>query len=74
MSKELTPWFPMRVKPARIGVYNVSCRAHDQSGAWYAKWDGFRFHWYAKHPNDILSSDHGGNDRTQSWRGLAKKP
>lgn len=74
MSKKLTPWFPMSVKPTRIGVYNVSCRAHDQSGTWYAKWDGVRFHWYATHPDDVWSRDHSGNDHTQSWRGLAKKP
>ena len=76
---KLTPWFVNGEKPARPGVYNVSCRKENQSGHWYARWDGEQ--WFRARlsvdgaagralPETLLNywSDIG------SWRGLAEKP
>jgi hypothetical protein len=35
-----TPWFSVKTPPVRPGVYNISCRDHDQTGTWFAYFDG----------------------------------
>jgi hypothetical protein len=70
----LTPWFPIRIKPVRVGVYNVSCKDSGQSGKWYAKWDGKGFGWYALSLTSIDGDHCGLPDCTLSWRGLASDP
>lgn len=37
-NQQLTPWFPMHVKPHRPGVYRL--RRHDPERISYARWDG----------------------------------
>lgn len=77
--QKLTPWFINGEKPARPGVYNVSCRKHKQSGRWYARWDGVS--WFRAftgvstagrevHATVIPNHWHA----VGSWRGLAEKP
>ncbi len=77
---KLTPWFVNGEKPARPGVYNVSCRRTKQSGMYYAYFDGESFGstagwvetaWYQRGKQTRWSdavNQHG------SWRGLAEKP
>jgi hypothetical protein len=69
----LTPWFGGHINPARPGVYNVSCLTEEQSGDWYARFDGK--HWYgnwATHPNSsILCKPADFFGRPASWRGVA---
>jgi hypothetical protein len=85
MSKKLTPWFPISAKPARKGVYNVSCQTENQSGNWYSYWDGVMFYTFAgvdyNPPNRVIAiaaaRGRRGDDmdaQPKSWRGLAKKP
>lgn len=75
--QELTPWFVNGEKPARPGVYNVSCRRTDQTGLWYAKWNGKRWLVFS---NSVAEANQrtvvsGLIDRRRgSWRGLAKQP
>lgn len=78
---ELTPWFVNGEKPARPGVYNVSCRKFDQTGYWFAKWDGNS--WFVAKELVQLAEREGnklgeGDDRhwhvRGSWRGLAQNP
>jgi hypothetical protein len=40
---EMTDWFTDGTLPVRPGVYNVSCQKENQSGAWYAFFDGNGF-------------------------------
>lgn len=75
---KLTPWFPESVKPARPGVYNVSCRTSGQSGNWFARFNGE--HWSPGWETDKnyvfpLSDMESNSDRyLGTWRGLAEKP
>ena len=45
---KLTPWFTKGEKPVHIGVYNVSCRKHDQTGNWYSYWNGKEFSYWCR--------------------------
>jgi hypothetical protein len=78
MSKQkLTKWFPADVKPARPGVYNVSCLESGQSGKWYALFDGQRWSWKwdTDAASDVLHEDGNPSDwYLGSWRGLASHP
>ncbi|WP_315127310.1 hypothetical protein [Comamonas antarctica] len=78
--EKLTPWFVNGEKPARKGVYNVSCRSESQTGRWYSWWDGKTFgafatnldrakEYHLMHPGARIASLGGG-----SWRGLAYDP
>ena len=76
---KLTPWFVKGEKPARPGVYNVSCQKENQSGLWYALWDGEK--WFrgnldataaAKMTFSTISRNYW--HRYGSWRGLAENP
>lgn len=44
LSYEMTTWFSVDTPPVRKGVYNISCRNHDQTGDWYSYWDGEFWH------------------------------
>jgi hypothetical protein len=73
---QLTPWFPARVKPARVGVYQT--QDSDLPGyTYYNLWDGKRWHygdqelrthqvWFDPWPDNAAS--------LKRWRGLAKEP
>lgn len=72
----LTPWFTTGEAPVHPGVYNVSCQKENQSGDWYARWDGER--WFHAHTDvhnasrdkkAIISAWHWRG----SWRGLIKE-
>lgn len=75
-AKKLTPWYPARIKPVRVGVYNVSCRASEQTGQWFAYWNGERFMYYHTDPRKAYRSraTFGCGADTKSWRGLNKRP
>ena len=84
--ENLTPWFVNGEKPARKGVYNVSCHYEHQSGHWWSYWDGRRFLCFdpdkdsAKAYGTRLWADKrfaGAGDYVLtdgSWRGLAADP
>lgn len=61
MSKKLSPWFPVSVKPARVGVYEV--KQLDTRPR--LMWDGKK--WQKKRWR--VSNDWG-----DKWRGLAYDP
>lgn len=73
MKNKLTPWFPIETPPVRVGVYNVSCHAHRQTGHWYAYWDG---RWFGFYYQSAQAAADGVRrtcrDATASWRGIAK--
>jgi hypothetical protein len=74
---EKTQWFPVAVKPKRVGVYETMTRL----GNFYNYFDGKRWHWgrdvncgipsaqEAAKWNVIPRKDIGGVER--EWRGLA---
>jgi hypothetical protein len=80
MSKELTPWFPGGVKPARKGWYEVgeSTRLHHNNtaklrGRPFRFWSGRM--WLTASPSLGWSfSSIFGTHPCHQWRGLAKKP
>jgi len=68
--QRLTPWFPIAVAPARVGVYRT--RENGRSGSYFSYFDGARWH------GEWISADRAaknkywanGQDMTH-WRGLA---
>ncbi len=90
MSKqELTQWFSMAThRPRKPGIYNVSCRQENQSGRWYAHFDGDRWSsWetiaraggWRKLVIEVSRSDFrvSGEESFSgkaTWRGLAHPP
>lgn len=69
----LSPWFPVRIKPVRAGVYNVSCWSRKQTGNWYAYWDGERFGWFHNEPQGAFNMRESWGAVAKSWRGLTRK-
>ncbi|QXV72220.1 hypothetical protein Acf1_00023 [Acidovorax phage ACF1] len=76
---KLANWFVNGEVPRGPGVYNVSCRKSEQSGDWYARWDGER--WFvADRLRAVAAAEQRpttpGNywHQTGSWRGLAENP
>jgi hypothetical protein len=71
---KLTPWFPAKVKPVRVGVYEIE---NYSSSKWYRYWDNE--HWYsgAATPNGAIAQFNIyrliATFRTP-WRGLAEEP
>lgn len=74
-----TPWFVNGEKPTREGVYNVSCRKSEQTGKWFARWDGEKWgtasgtrEWAAEETR-VATPDSYWHDQG-SWRSLAEEP
>jgi len=69
---EVTPWFPGKVKPVRVGVYETAPRGVTR---YYQFWDGFRWGWAGHSPKEAeqdrrLPSYH----QKDKWRGLSSDP
>ena len=76
---KLTPWFVNGEKPTRKGVYNVSCRKKNQTGLWFARWDGKTWHTAALSTGRAEKITQKASDPQRwnldgSWRGLAEEP
>ena len=75
---KMTPWFVNGEKPARPGAYNVSCRKRNQSGKFYAFFDGKKWCWgIFPNPEQAATLYYDGESASMadgSWRGLAAKP
>ena len=74
----LTPWYPMNIKPARIGVYqadwNIPSPAFEND-VWYAYFDGKEWGWMQPNPDKALRSYQMEQHRRHAyliWRGIAK--
>lgn len=71
----LTPWFPSKVVPARIGVYEV--RMSRPEFVIYRRWDGEAWHFGSwsvdRAALDFYGAIHDSRELAP-WRGLAKKP
>lgn len=79
MEQQMTPWFVNGEKPARPGVYNVSCRKREQTGRWWARWDGKTWYVAARgveyaESNKSPTTRHHFWHKSGSWRGLAQDP
>lgn len=78
MTEILTRWYSSKVKPVRSGVYNVSCKDTDQSGTWYAYFDGMQWYLFAITIESahyyFLKDCHQQDARTVTWRGIYKEP
>ena len=73
--QKLTPWFPISTLPVREGVYNISCQKNNQTGDWYAYFDGkhFRGCWRFRVEDVAESWETSGQSVSgKSWRGIAK--
>lgn len=74
MKENLTPWFPAKVKPIHIGVYEVDMFSGKSI---YAYWDGKKFGY-----RTFGSQQRAFEQRNMAtscpalttWRGLAEKP
>lgn len=87
---KMTPWFRGRnVSPVRPGIYNMSCRDRNQSGSWYAHFNGERWScWetveragsWSKLVREVTRKSHpfareyAFDSTNWTWRGLAEKP
>lgn len=90
MSKpKLTKWQSMRDTPPTVpGIYNVSCRSRNQTGLWYAHFDGVNWSVWetierAKGWRNLCEIAQTNLFRTRgefsyrgaaTWRGLAHPP
>ena len=69
---ELTPLFPGRVKPVRVGVYE---RKRLDKGFSYAYWNGIRWSVNCRTPAFALKFAHiHSSFQSRPWRGLAEEP
>jgi hypothetical protein len=71
-------WFVNGEKPWEPGIYNVSCRKQNQTGTWYAYWDGSAWSKANRGIDDVnvksIPSRHDIWHAEGSWRGLAADP
>lgn len=65
---EMTPWFPKKIVPVRLGVYNVKT-AGKNSYTHTAKWTGSR--WISSWRDDEPDVE---ELKIKEWQGLAKDP
>jgi hypothetical protein len=66
MSKKMTPWFPSRIKPVHVGVYET-----DLDGYFgYSFWNGKRWGDTAHKPE--LANEWRGMQQ-KKWRGFEEK-
>ena len=73
--RQLTQWFTSGVTPVHIGVYNISCRSSNQSGNWYAYWDGEYWGSWSYNPIQAECYKNSGSFKQElkwSWRGIVK--
>lgn len=72
MSKT-TPWFSMKAKPVRIGVYEVDWQDGDTT--FFSYWDGRGFNggWVTpQRAREHFNFGHKWSKKPTRWRGLAK--
>jgi hypothetical protein len=67
---KLSKWFPGKISPVRLGVYQVF---------WFTKvvfafWDGYSWHVGAKSPLEAVLIHHFAAKLPIRWRGLAEDP
>lgn len=65
-SKEMTDWFPPRIKPVRAGVYKVKHTVGDKE--YYAMWHGR--YWGLADYTVADCNDRALGDQSKSWRGF----
>ena len=73
MTKQMTPWFPADVKPARCGVYEIQTISQQD---YYAYWTGQRWGYAATHPTIARWKGHAFSDlawQKKVWRGFTKE-
>jgi hypothetical protein len=69
--QKLTEWFPAETEPVRIGVYETQ----DRHGTWMNLFDGERWHWGHKFPEEAAMKNHPMPlAKLKGWRGLAEQP
>ena len=71
-----TDWFPRKIKPVHVGLYEVDLIGKDQP--WFAFWDGKKFSYASPYIKEVIKSFIPQmkimNHKTLAWRGLAEKP
>jgi hypothetical protein len=74
MNKQMTPWFPSDIEPARAGVYEVKFLCF---GRWYVAfsyWDGYRWYNDRASPEDALGEPWTpGANQNKEWRGFTEE-
>jgi hypothetical protein len=72
---KLTPWFPAKVKPVKVGVY----QSKKPFLSWYRYWDGE--YWHSGGTTPMAAKNYANMagsrfDETppEPWRGLAEEP
>lgn len=72
MSK-LTPWFPLKSKPARAGVYEID--RGDGGTTFYSYWDGTNFNggWFTpQRARESFNFGHRWSIKPTRWRGVTR--
>ena len=75
MTKEMTPWFPSRIKPVHVGVYEVKTPGFHTPVPTYAQWDGYCWGYFMdsiekarlNHPGLVAAK------QDKQWRGFKEK-
>jgi len=68
MSKEMTPWFPVCIKPVHVGVYETDLAGYLGYSFWNGKWWGDTSH----KPEFAVFEEYRGMQR-KKWRGFKEK-
>jgi hypothetical protein len=73
MKQKLTPWFPSKVKPVRVGVY-VASIFRDES--MYRYWNGRTWSYPDETPKGAFAIRSTVSECSSEveWRGLAEQP
>ena len=68
MSKEMTPWFPVRIKPVHVGVYETDLAGYLGYSFWNGKWWSDTYHL----PEFAVFQGCRGMQQKE-WRGFKEK-
>ena len=74
MSKKMTPWFPPRIKPVRVGVYQIKF-SYSRPGdmEMYATWSGRKWSNMSYSTTGLWHGIFKGAEQKKHWRGFTEE-
>ena len=68
MTKQMTPWFPVRIKPVHVGVYETDLDGYLGYSFWNGKW------WRdTNHKPELAAFEKRRGMQQKKWRGFKEK-
>ena len=73
MSK-MTPWFPPKIKPVRVGVYQIRFNFNTYiKDPMYATWNGKRWSNFSHREDGHWLNIYSGAEQKKIWRGFTEE-